>query len=72
MTKRLSGGWLHLLDESVPGRPVAHARESCRETGSGQLRPVLVPYGTRAPDEWERCELCGGARPGGWRAKEAQ
>jgi hypothetical protein len=61
----LSGGWLYLVDERDDRAHVTHARRSCAAIEDGELRPVLVPFGTQPPNEaeWHRCELCGGARP---------
>jgi hypothetical protein len=62
---RLSGGWLHFVDERGEQPFQTHARENCRAVEQAELRAVLVPYGTRPPlpEVWEPCELCGGARP---------
>ena len=68
MSGSLSGGWLYLVDEHGDPPYVTHARVDCRAVRpGGDLRPVLVSYGTPPPpeSEWESCELCGGARPVG-------
>jgi hypothetical protein len=70
----LSGGWLYLVDERGRQPHMTHARRTCTavEGDGGELRPALVPFGTRPPaeTEWKGCDVCGGARPVGPRRRD--